>query len=70
MLSEEQKQFNRTVIAKQEAVLARDEWHSCGNCTNLRYHAHIPMCALFQGAAPPIATLVCGCEHWESAVPF
>lgn len=69
MLSEEQKQFNREVIAKQHAILERNEWHSCGNCTHLRFTGTAAMCALYK-LTQPIPVLITGCESWEGATPF
>lgn len=69
MASEEQRQHNEETIAKQRPLLARCEWHSCVNCTHLRYSGATPTCGLF-ASAPPLPVLVCGCAEWESAVPF
>lgn len=69
MASEERKQYNREVIAKQHTILAANEWHCCGNCTHLRYSGQTMMCAQFN-AAPPLPVLIVGCECWEGATLF
>jgi hypothetical protein len=69
MDSEEQKQFNHDVIGKQQQLLAREEWHSCANCTHLRYQGQTPVCDLFS-AAPPLPVLIVGCPEWTGKTPF
>lgn len=69
MVSEEQKRFNREVIAKQQALIERCEWRYCGNCTHLRFAGQSELCALYN-ATPPLPTLVVGCESWAEKEPF
>jgi hypothetical protein len=65
MASEEQKQFNREVIAKQQEIIVRAEWHCCGNCNYLRLSTGgAEHCALYD-CLPPLAVLLVGCESWE-----
>jgi hypothetical protein len=65
MASEEQKQVNREVIAKQQEIIVRAEWHCCGNCNYLRLSTGgAEHCTLYD-CLPPLAVLLVGCESWE-----
>ncbi len=71
MASEEQKQFNREVIAKQRMLAASREWHCCGNCYHmpLREEGEADRCELY-ACLPPVAVLIVGCESWTESIPF
>jgi hypothetical protein len=62
MASEEQKQFNREVIAKQVELITRGEFQCCGNCLHIQLSTGgAEHCTLYS-TLPPLAVLLVGCE--------
>jgi hypothetical protein len=69
MVSEEQEQFNREVIARQVRLIDICNWHCCANCEHLQRNGEDVRCALF-ACVPPASVIVVGCERWEERSPF
>jgi hypothetical protein len=71
MASEEQKQFNREVIARQREMANKREWICCGNCYYMPMRdANAPEHCTLYDCLPPLAVLIGGCESWTEGSPF